>query len=462
MKPSPHLTLEDYERFWAGELPPRRLIRQLFEHLLHRCPDCRAEWHQYCARPAPEGPTPVREIRRQQPVEVTDRDFDSLVYRTIQRVRHMGEQIAREQEEAKAIYREFQELPLQADRVGRIRRSPRCQTWALCELLLRKSRALGLHAPDEGADLAELAIEVAWALDRNHHSTNTLSDLLARGWALLANARRVGSDLPLAHDTFLMAQYFLKQGSGDPMVTAEVLDLLSSLYRDQGHFDEAARMLVQVVRIYRQAGEEILEGRAYLSLSLVLGEAGEYDRALTMVERAIERVDEEEDPRIGLCCRHARARLILKTGRSEEAHAEWRRLAPRYDAFPEPLIQLRRRWLEGEILEALGRDEEAAAAYRSVCEGFRGLEIPFDAALAALNLAALYIQWGRHEDAAVLVAEIVTVFRSLEVHHEACTALECLHRKLLGERATVEIVRRLSRYLERARRDPARKFNLPP
>jgi tetratricopeptide (TPR) repeat protein len=458
MNPSPHLTRDDYARLLRGEFPPRQLIQQLFEHLLSRCSHCRAEWQRHCASVLESAAPPGPDARGGNlPLD----DFEGLIQRVIRRVQRRRQAIEQEQETAEDAYAELKALRNQEDRVGRIRRSRRFQSWGLCEVLLRKSRAKSFHSPTGAADLAELAVEVAWALDRSHHGSGILSDLLARGWALLGNARRVGSDLPLADDTFLMAEFFLQQGSGDPLVIAEVLDLLSSLRRDQRRFADATHLLARVIRIYRRAGEELLEGRAFLSLATVLGEAGEHDRALTMIERAIELVDSQEAPRVSLCCHHARARLILKVGRVEEAYMELQRLSRHYTRFPEPLIQLRRRWLEGEILEQLDRVEEAEVAYREVRVGFAGLDIPFDAALASLNLAAIYLHQGRTAETCALVEETLGIFRSLELHREAYSALERFHQEVLRQRATVEVLRRLYRYLERARRNPALKFHPP-
>jgi tetratricopeptide (TPR) repeat protein len=460
MNPSAHLTQADYDQLLRGELPPRRLIQQLFEHLLSRCPRCRAEWHRHCAAAARTGP-PEPDLAELPRGADGPEAFDELVRRAIGRVQEMHRRVEAEKRGAELLYEGLKGIRRQEERVNRIRRSERFQSWALCEVLLRKSRAKSFHSPTEAAEMAELAVEVAWALDRQQHSGRTLSDLLARGWALLGNARRVGSDLPVADDTFLMAEFFLQQGTGDPMVIAEVLDLLSSLRRDQHRLAEATHLLVQVIRIYRRAGESLLEGRAYLSLATVLGEAEDHERALKMVERALERVAGEDAPRVALCCHHARTRLILKMGRSEEAHGEMQRLTPLYATFPEPLIQLRRLWLEGEILEALGRTEDAEAAYREVRAGFARLEIPFDAALASLNLATLTLAQGRRGETWELIDETLAIFRSLDVHREACAALELVQRRLRRERVTVEVLHHLYRYLKRARRDPRLKFHPP-
>ncbi|MCB1057616.1 MAG: tetratricopeptide repeat protein, partial [Acidobacteria bacterium] len=273
-----HLTQDQCQDLTRGQLPPRRLVHQLFEHLLELCPVCRAEWDSFCENLRDGDDTPPVDLRPPTgSPENQGADLDRSVERALGRVAGLGRQVKRERREARKLLRELLALPDLKSRVTRVRRSRRFRSWALCELLFEEGRRAGFERPDEAVGLAELAIETAWALDEGRLSRGLISDLLARAWALLANARRLGAELASAGETFLMAYFFVEQGSGDPLVLAEIMSLEASLRRDQRRFDLALKLHDRVIAIYRKAGERHLQGRALLKKAITQAEIGDLE-----------------------------------------------------------------------------------------------------------------------------------------------------------------------------------------
>ncbi|HEV7516683.1 MAG TPA: hypothetical protein VGR07_10320, partial [Thermoanaerobaculia bacterium] len=140
-----------------------------------------------------------------------------------------------------------------------------------CEALLSASRELRHQDPESMVFLAALAVGVAERLD-SRSSSPDVSDLRARAWAELGNARRVANDLVGAEAALERSLARAEVGSGDPLLLARLLDLTASLYSDQRRFEQAFQLLDLVHQIYCQHGERHLAGRALISkgISFVL------------------------------------------------------------------------------------------------------------------------------------------------------------------------------------------------
>ncbi|MCH9650379.1 MAG: hypothetical protein K0U98_19255 [Deltaproteobacteria bacterium] len=448
-----HLSRKHYDMLSCGDLSARRLIQQLFEHLLEICPTCRQEWKEMHL-PGPRAGATRRTVPRppSQPCLSPEKPaLDATFARVFGRISKLQQQVALDRQGAGDLLRELLAIPDPKDRIKRVKKSHRFRSWALCERLFLESQRAAFSSPDDAQALAELAIETAWSLDDGSRSQRAISDLLAQGWATLANARRTASDLDGAEETFFMASFFLEQGTGDPMVLAEVLDLEASLRRDQRQLTTSLRLLDRVLNIYRRIGEDHLRGRTLLSKAITVAEGGDAAAGLDLLEQGFNLIDESRDSRLTLCFHHTRILFINQLGRHREAFQLILELAPRYDAFPDAWTQLRRRWLTGEIAEGLGRDAAAEEAFRAVRQGFIEQGIGYDAALASLHLAALYFRQGRSQEIKQLASQMLPIFQSRDIHREAIAALLLFQKAAQMETVTAEMIQSLKRFLIRAR-----------
>ena len=452
-----HLSRAHYETLMRGELPPRKLLLHLFRHLLTVCPVCAEQWQGFF-EPEPGSPAASRSRGRPPSSRPPERcAVDDLLSRSGEIFR----QVEEDQHKARPLLEELLTLPKLEDRVCRVRRSRRFRSWALCDLLFEESRATAFRDPPAAEELAELALETAWSLDGTELSRELVADLVARGWAFLANARRMTSDLRLAEETFLLAHLFLDQGTGDPSVFAEVLNLEASLQRDRRRFETALKLLKQVVAIHRRSGESHLQGRALLKTAITHAEAGDLTTALRVIRRGARLITPEREPRLSLCFRHTEVLYINRLGRHQEAEERMGELSLHYARFPDPWTQLRRRWLLGEIAEGLGSLDRAEGLYCSVRAGFIEQGIGYDAALVSLNLAALYAEQGRTAEIRALAGEMLRIFESRDVHREAIAALILFQRAAQRDSVTRSMAREMSDYLRRARKNPKMRFEVP-
>ena len=84
----------------------------------------------------------------------------------------------------------------------------------------------------------------------------------------LGNLRRILEELDEAEEELATAQARLAAGTGDPRLTARLLDLLGSLYRAQRRFGEALEALDLAAQGYRACGEPHLAGRSLLNAGI--------------------------------------------------------------------------------------------------------------------------------------------------------------------------------------------------
>jgi hypothetical protein len=119
---------------------------------------------------------------------------------------------------------------------------------------------------------------------------------------------------------------------------------------------------------------------------------------------------------------------------------------------------VRLQWLEGRILAGLGRRREAVATLSRVREELATQGMSYDMALVSLELAILYLEERRTIEVQVLARQISPVFRAQGVHREALAALKLFREAAERQALTLDLARRLTAYLDRARNNPELVF----
>jgi tetratricopeptide (TPR) repeat protein len=335
---------------------------------------------------------------------------------------------------------------------------PRFHTWGLLELLIDEARDAGHADPVRGLELGGLALRLAEHLDAEVYGAERIEDLKARTWAGIGNCHRVQSDLSGAESAIAEAFCHLRQGTGDSLERAIVLDLKASLYRDERRFADAARFLKRAFSMFMDLGDKQRAGRVLIKLSTVHHAAGTLEEGIPLLYRAIELIDPSEDPFLVLCIWHNLIDDLAESGRCLEAHGLLSRAQPIYRRFSDAPTQNRRQWVQGKIARGLGQATEAEALFLAARDGFLAADIAYDTALVSLDLASLYAAQGRRAELKSLAEEIFPIFASQGIHREALAALLFLRQAIAAERATLELVTRIAGYLKRAQHDPELRF----
>jgi transcriptional regulator with XRE-family HTH domain len=329
--------------------------------------------------------------------------------------------------------------------------------WALAERLCDQSVRAAAHRADDALELARLGLRVAELVPG---SESWRSHLLGWVWAFMANARRVKGDLPGAEEGFLRSDSLLEAGApaGPELLDAtRPLCLKATLLRYQGRFTEALALLEHALNA--NSSQEA-KGRILIHKVNTLKLMGNFEEAITELQRAEIFLEGSEDTRATFTIRHALAHSLWQLGHYMEAEARLPEVRRRAIDTNNELDLIRTLWLEGGVAAGLGRREQALTSLEQVRLYFNKNQIAYDAALVSLELAVLYLEEGRTAETRTLAEEMFWIFKAQGVHQEALAALRLFAAAATKEEATAELARRVAGYLAKARCQPELRFEV--
>ncbi len=415
-----HLSLEVMAKWLAGDLDPEILQIQVVPHLLAGCPVCRDRYDE--------------------------------IQRLKEDLGHWDERVAVfEGQEAPELVAELADLPFD-EQLGLVLEDSRFQTWAVCQILLRKSLEAAFEEPAQAVNLAELGVVVAQRLGPAYDPSWVL-DLQARSEACLGNARRVLGELRSAETAFRRAEACMAASStGNLQVRAEVLDLKASLRRDQKRLDEALDLLEEASSLSVETGDGHALGTALLKKAKILEETGDLESAVELLRKVVDKIDPSRSERLSVYALHNLVWTLTTAGRHEEAMEMLPRVQELFRGIARPIDFIRLRWAEGRIASGLGRRDEAEVTFLAVRQEFLRHGMGYDATLVSLDLAILCAQDHRTAELKRLAAEIGPIFESRDVHREALAALVLFREACQEERLTPQLADQIARTLQRERR----------
>jgi hypothetical protein len=282
-----HPTPPQLEDFMLGRLSQRE-SRSVILHLLPGCSSCQAItadlWD--AGRGAATGSAGnARNAGDIVPRRRSLLDYDEVVDRVFARVRRARTSLEAERAAARRRLAELEIRPA-GRRRALVEGSRRFQTWGVCELLV--ARSLDEAEAGEAELWAGLAIAASARLDPAVYPQAQTSDLRARAWCALAEARRLAADFVAVQEALRTARGHLALGSGDRLERGALLECESGLRQSQGRLEEAARLLGRAILLYRRAGQADLVGRALIALGCVRLAAGEPGRAVPILRSGLE------------------------------------------------------------------------------------------------------------------------------------------------------------------------------
>lgn len=407
---------------------------------------------------SPEG------FKRRNSIRPSSRNFpapdtyDAAITTALDRVRTLESSYERERAEATGLVKELLSHPQERrELIGR--NSPRFHTWGVYERLLSESWGHTFALPEQAERLASLALQVSEHLEAKY-DTRAVEDLRARAWAYIGNSRRSRADLAGAGDAFREAHSHLRQGTGDPVELAVLLDLVASFLRAQRHFDHAMRLLRRALKIYLSVGDCHRAGRILICMDLVHSQAGTPEQGIPLLYQAVKLIDPTQEPLLLLCVWHNLADDLTEVGRFAEAQKVFLQAHKLYKSVPAAILN-RHRWLAGRIAVGLGREQEGEEKLLAARQGFVAADAAYDVALVSFDLSALYARQGRIQELKQITVEMVPFFSSRQIHREAAAALAYWKHAVDTETAGFDLANRLFDFLKRSRFDRDLPFEPP-
>lgn len=327
-------------------------------------------------------------------------------------------------------------------------------SWALSERIAAESLSQAPNHPGKALELAELAHLVAQKVPGEE-----LWRWRIQGYALLfeGNAFRVCNDLPSSDEVFSLARLLFKIGAaGDPGLLNEAWlpALESSLRRDQRKFPEALQQIEEALSLDRDE----LRGQVLLSKSRLHETLGEPEASFSALSEAAPLIDPVREPRNAFGLRFNLVVALCALERFEEAEVRLLEVQGMAEALGQELDLTRALWLQAKVYAGLGRPAQARDAFEKVRRVFEQRGLTFDYALVSLELALLLLEEGQTVEVSALAVEMLNIFRSQEVEREALAALQLFCEAARRKTATVELARRVVRFLQRAQHDPELQF----
>ena len=279
-------------------------------------------------------------------------------------------------------------------------------------------------------------------------------------WGFIANSQRVGSDLPAADTSFVLAWNLWRAGAapkGSVLSEWRLQDLEASLLRDHRHFDVALGLLE------RALGAAPVEARARILLNkaAALEQEGNVEASLAVLQEATPLVDAAREPRLLFGVHFNFAVLLCHLGRHSDSQRQLPDLERLAAQLGNSLDIIRVRWLAGRVAAGLGWRDQARTAFAEVQRQLAERRSAYDAALVSMELAIMELEDERPAAVRTLAEEMLWIFRSQAVHREALAALSLFKQAAETETITCDLARSVLVYLERARHDVQLTFQAP-
>ncbi len=324
---------------------------------------------------------------------------------------------------------------------------------AFIRFLVQRSHSSRYRDSELMMHYALLARNAAEACAPGRIGTRLLADLRAHGWRQWANSLRVAGKIQEAEEAFEIAQRYRKEGTGDPLLRAWLLEQLASLRIFQRRFIDAIDLADQAGETYQQLDELQNLASTLVQKAIAYLYAGEPESAVDVLNRSIPLIDQERDPYLLLAACHNLILCYVDLDQPEQALSLYFEGKELYKQFEDTFILLRTAWQEGRLLRDLGHLDGAEQALLSAREGFLQRDLGYEVAVISLDLAAIYIKLGQAERVRQTATEALPIFRALKVGRETLASLLQLQQVADQEQEALSLIQLLSSQLERLPRD---------
>jgi len=330
--------------------------------------------------------------------------------------------------------------------LARLPAKPCAEDWGLVEALCETSRRLAASDREAAARIARAALARARRAPEDVLGTKCRPELQALAWATLANVYRAHDQLEPARRAMKKAMARLEQGRPHLLGLAPaVLSLRAGLEASAKDYPRSLETFAQALAMHPP---DELRARILVKISASLIALGDSMGALANIEEAIPLIDREADPRLWYCTVQHQLFILTELSRFEEAAALVPKVRNLVSEGGTPVHETRVRWIEARLALGQGEPGTAETLYHQVRQEFLDHQLAYSAAIVTLELAELLFEQGRLEEVKRHAASTLHEFRRQRVESQFISALALVEQAVIGQRLTVEILRKARALVE--------------
>src|ERR1700724_3421342 len=256
------LSADLFRRFLDGRAK-RDESKQIVRHLVRGCDECQALTSRLVAESGYWFPKRTSAAAE----ETYEQAFEAAFCFATEEERRIAVERLRGWGQWAAI-----ESLLPEERSAAVFRDRDYHQWGFYRALLDACHWYSRNDPREAVNIVELALSFSDLLPvRMVGGPEAATDMRAKGYAILGNARRLASDLPGARAAINEAWRLNEEGTGDPLERARLISFDASYIRMMGEFETAEAALEEALHIYAAAGDGHMQGRTLIQMGGVLG-----------------------------------------------------------------------------------------------------------------------------------------------------------------------------------------------
>jgi hypothetical protein len=247
-------------------------------------------------------------------------------------------------------------------------------------------------------------------------------DLQARAWAALGNAFRLNDELAEAEGAMRRMRFLVRQGSGDPILLANLAEKEAALEISRRRLRNAHEILDRAYRLYVKLGDAHSAGRTLISKGLNLTYGNHFHLALKAHQEGLSLIDSRKESELSLGGTQNVIDTLAKSGDHRRAGEALLKSGLRQAFVNDDLALLKLRWIEGGILGGTGNSSGASRALVEVRNHFLDLQQGYQAALVGLDLLPLWHHAGKGIQVRQMANDVYEELRGLGIRQEAAKA----------------------------------------
>lgn len=201
---------------------------------------------------------------------------------------------------------------------------------------------------------------------------------------------------------------------------------LASVYQRRGHNDAAIKLLTQVIDVFKQDNEPVLEAQALMRRSVALRAKGANQMAVRDARQSLSLAEKHGTIKDQADARNHLGRAYGTQGKFPRAEKEFRLALEGYQQEGDLYQLSHTHGMLGIVYTDMANFGQATSHFEFATQGWRKLENQSELSLTLNNMAMLYYEQGRYKDAERVANESIVLSQATNSIRNECYALSAL------------------------------------